>query len=77
MKPAPFAYVRAASLDQVFDLLARHGDEARAVRRRQPDPDAESSLSAPAALIDIKGAGELAESAAEGGIPARLAAEKA
>jgi hypothetical protein len=28
VKPAPFAYVRAASLDQVFDLPARHGDEA-------------------------------------------------
>jgi hypothetical protein len=30
VKPAPFAYIRAASLDQKFDLLARHGDETLA-----------------------------------------------
>ena len=30
MKPAPFAYVRALSPDQVSDLLLRPGDEARA-----------------------------------------------
>jgi carbon-monoxide dehydrogenase medium subunit len=29
MKPAPFAYHRAANLDQALALLDRHGDEAR------------------------------------------------
>jgi hypothetical protein len=29
VKPAAFAYVRAASLDQVFDFLARYGEDAR------------------------------------------------
>ena len=68
MKPAPFAYVRAASLGQVFDLLARHGDEARLLAGGQSlVPSLNFRLSAPALLIDINGLDELAEIAVENG----------
>jgi hypothetical protein len=33
VQPAPFAYVRAASLDQALDLLARYDDPARMLAR--------------------------------------------
>jgi aerobic carbon-monoxide dehydrogenase medium subunit len=68
VKPAPFAYVRAASLDQVFDLLARHGDEARVLAGGQSlVPSLNLRLSAPAVLIDINGLRELAGIALENG----------
>jgi carbon-monoxide dehydrogenase medium subunit len=66
VKPAPFAYVRAASLDQTFDLLARHGDEARLLAGGQSlVPTLNLRLSAPALLIDINGLDELAGIAVE------------
>jgi aerobic carbon-monoxide dehydrogenase medium subunit len=69
VKPAPFAYVRAASLDQVFDLLARHGDEARVLAGGQSlIPTLNLRLSAPALLIDINGLEELAGIAVEDGV---------
>jgi aerobic carbon-monoxide dehydrogenase medium subunit len=68
VKPAPFAYVRAASLDQVFDLLARHGDEARVLAGGQSlIPSLNLRLSTPAVLIDINGLAELAGIALENG----------
>ena len=68
MKPAPFAYVRAASLDQVFDLLARYGDEARVLAGGQSlIPTLNLRLSAPAVLIDINGLEELAGIAVDDG----------
>jgi aerobic carbon-monoxide dehydrogenase medium subunit len=68
VKPAPLAYVRAASLDQVFDLLARHGDEARLLAGGQSlVPTLNLRLSAPALLIDINGLDELAGIAVEEG----------
>jgi aerobic carbon-monoxide dehydrogenase medium subunit len=68
VKPAPFAYARAASLDQVFDLLARHGDEARLLAGGQSlVPTLDLRLSAPALLIDINGLDELAGIAVEDG----------
>jgi aerobic carbon-monoxide dehydrogenase medium subunit len=68
VKPAPFAYVRAASLDQVFDLLARHGDEARLLAGGQSlVPTLNLRLSAPALLIDINGLHELDGIAVEDG----------
>jgi carbon-monoxide dehydrogenase medium subunit len=68
VKPAPLAYVRAASLDQVFDLLARHGDEARLLAGGQSlVPTLNLRLSAPALLIDINGLDELAGIALENG----------
>jgi aerobic carbon-monoxide dehydrogenase medium subunit len=68
VKPAPFAYVRAASLDQVFDLLARHGDEARLLAGGQSlVPPLNLRLSAPAVLIDINRLDELAGIEVENG----------
>jgi aerobic carbon-monoxide dehydrogenase medium subunit len=68
VKPAPFAYVRAASLDQVFDLLARHGDEARLLAGGQSlVPTLNLRLSAPALLIDINALDELAGIAVDDG----------
>jgi aerobic carbon-monoxide dehydrogenase medium subunit len=68
VKPASFAYARAASLDQVFDLLARHGDEARLLAGGQSlIPTLNLRLSAPALLIDINGLDELSGIAVENG----------
>ncbi|MEK9966617.1 MAG: xanthine dehydrogenase family protein subunit M [Rhodospirillaceae bacterium] len=54
MKPAPFAYVRAVSLDQVFDLLDEHGDDARILAGGQSlMATLNMRLSAPEVLIDI------------------------
>ena len=68
MKPAPFAYVRAASLDQTFDLLARHGDEARVLAGGQSlIPTLNLRLSTAALLIDINGLEELSGIAVQDG----------
>jgi len=68
VKPAPFAYVKAASLDQVFDLLTRHGDEARVLAGGQSlIPTLNLRLSAPAVLIDINGLDALGGIALEDG----------
>lgn len=54
MKPAPFSYVRAESLDQVFDLLEEHGDDARILAGGQSlMATLNMRLSAPEVLIDI------------------------
>lgn len=56
MKPAPFAYVRAETLDQVFDLLDEHGDDARILAGGQSlMATLNMRLSAPEILIDING----------------------
>ena len=54
MKPAPFAYVRAQTLDQVFDLLDQHGDDARILAGGQSlMATLNMRLSEPELLIDI------------------------
>ncbi len=54
MKPAPFAYVRAQTLGQVFDLLDEHGDDARILAGGQSlMATLNMRLSAPELLIDI------------------------
>jgi carbon-monoxide dehydrogenase medium subunit len=54
VKPAPFAYIRASSLDQVFDLLDEHGDDARILAGGQSlMATLNMRLSAPEVLIDI------------------------
>lgn len=54
MKPAPFAYVRAGSLDDAFALLAEHGDDARIMAGGQSLlPTLNMRLSAPEVLVDI------------------------
>jgi carbon-monoxide dehydrogenase medium subunit len=68
VKPAPFAYVRAASLDQVFELLMQYGDDARVLAGGQSlVASLNLRLSAPAVLIDINGLSELAGIAVENG----------
>jgi carbon-monoxide dehydrogenase medium subunit len=68
VKPAPFAYVKAASLDQTYELLARHGDEARVLAGGQSlIPALNLRLAAPAVLIDINGLDQLAGIAVENG----------
>ena len=54
MKPAPFAYVNADSLDQVCDLLRRHGGNARILAGGQSlIATLNMRLSAPELVIDI------------------------
>ncbi len=56
MKPSPFGYVRANSLDQVFDLLGEHGAEAKLLAGGQSlIAYLNFRLSAPSLLIDITG----------------------
>jgi aerobic carbon-monoxide dehydrogenase medium subunit len=68
VKPAPFAYVSAASLEQVFELLMRYGDEARVLAGGQSlIASLNFRLSTPAVLIDINGLPELEGIAVENG----------
>jgi aerobic carbon-monoxide dehydrogenase medium subunit len=54
MKPAPFRYVAARSLDQALRLKAEHGDEARFLAGGQSlVPTMNFRLTQPAMLIDI------------------------
>ncbi len=54
MKPRPFAYVRVSTLDEAFDLLDRHGDDACLLAGGQSLlASLNMRLSAPAVLIDI------------------------
>lgn len=54
MKAPPFAYARARSLAEVFDLLERHGDAAKLLAGGQSlMPTLNMRLSAPELLIDI------------------------
>lgn len=60
MKPAPFAYTRARSLDEALGLLAEKGEDARILAGGQSLlPALNMRLSAPALLIDISGLDEL------------------
>jgi CO/xanthine dehydrogenase FAD-binding subunit len=61
MKPAPFKYVAATSLDQALSLKAQYGDEARFLAGGQSlIPAMNFRLARPAVLIDINGLTELA-----------------
>ncbi len=54
MKPAPFAYAKPSSLDEVFELLKRHGDSARLLAGGQSlVPTLAFRLSTPSLLIDL------------------------
>jgi len=54
MKPAPFAYARAATLDDAFGLLAEHGDDAKILAGGQSlMATLNMRLSEPEVLIDI------------------------
>lgn len=54
MKPAPFAYVRARTLEEAFDLLEEHGDNAKILAGGQSlMATLNMRLSAPDLLVDI------------------------
>jgi len=54
MKPAPFAYVRADSLEEALAVLAQEGDEARILAGGQSFmPMLNMRLARPKALVDI------------------------
>jgi carbon-monoxide dehydrogenase medium subunit len=58
--PAPFAYERAATIDEALGLLARHGPEARLVAGGHSLlPMMKLRLARPEALIDINGLTDL------------------
>jgi aerobic carbon-monoxide dehydrogenase medium subunit len=60
VKPAPFGYARAQSLEQVFELLDQHGPEARLLAGGQSlIATLNMRLSAPEMLIDINPVGGL------------------
>ncbi|TAK39761.1 MAG: xanthine dehydrogenase family protein subunit M [Betaproteobacteria bacterium] len=68
MKAASFSYVKPAALNEVFDLLARHGDRARVLAGGQSLlASLNLRLSAPELLIDITGVPGLAGITVSGG----------
>jgi aerobic carbon-monoxide dehydrogenase medium subunit len=68
MLPPPFDYVAPRSLDEVLDLLAEHGDEAKVLAGGQSlIPVLKLRLGAPAWLVDITRLGGLDELAEDGG----------
>ena len=61
MKPAPFKYIAASSLDQALALKAEYGDEARFLAGGQSlIPAMNFRLARPEVLIDLNGLAELA-----------------
>jgi CO/xanthine dehydrogenase FAD-binding subunit len=61
MKPAPFKYIAATSLEQALSLKAEHGDEAKFLAGGQSlMPTMNFRLAQPAMLIDINQIEELA-----------------
>jgi carbon-monoxide dehydrogenase medium subunit len=60
MKPVPFDYVRAASVTEAVQVLARHGDDAKVLAGGQSlVPMLNLRLVRPGVLVDINSAGEL------------------
>jgi CO/xanthine dehydrogenase FAD-binding subunit len=68
MKPAPFKYIAATSLEQALALKAQHGDEAKFLAGGQSlIPAMNFRLARPAILIDINGIESLAGVRTSGG----------
>jgi aerobic carbon-monoxide dehydrogenase medium subunit len=67
MKPAPFRYVAAASIEEALALKAEHGDEAKFLAGGQSlIPAMNFRLAQPAVLIDLNGLDALAYVKADG-----------
>ena len=67
MKAPPFAYVKAESIEQVFDLLLQYGDRARILAGGQSLLAALNlRLSAPELLIDITALSSMGDIALQG-----------
>lgn len=61
MKPAPFEYVRPASLVDALEVLHQHGDDAKVLAGGQSlVPMMNFRLARPAVLVDLNGLPELA-----------------
>jgi carbon-monoxide dehydrogenase medium subunit len=83
VKAPPFGYVKARALDQVFDLLDQHGDDAKVLAGGQSlIPSLNLRLSRPTLLIDInaiadlQGIRETAEAVIVGALTTHVALEK-
>jgi CO/xanthine dehydrogenase FAD-binding subunit len=75
MKPAPFKYIAASSLDHALSLKAHHGDEARFLAGGQSlIPTMNFRLARPSVLIDINGLRDLAGVARAGSGDIRIGA---
>jgi CO/xanthine dehydrogenase FAD-binding subunit len=75
MKPAPFRYIAASSLDHALSLKAYHGDEARFLAGGQSlIPTMNFRLARPSVLIDINGLRDLAGVARAGSGDIRIGA---
>jgi CO/xanthine dehydrogenase FAD-binding subunit len=75
MKPAPFRYVAARSLDEALQLKAQHGDEARFLAGGQSlVPTMNFRLTQPALLIDINPLTDCAGLRREGARSVRIGA---
>jgi carbon-monoxide dehydrogenase medium subunit len=60
LKPAPFEYAAPASVAEALELLARHGDESKALAGGQSlGPLLNLRLASPALLVDLNGIPEL------------------
>ena len=67
MKPAPFEYCRADTLDEALDLMAEFGSDASVLAGGMSlGPMLNMRLARPAAVIDINPVGELAGISANG-----------
>jgi CO/xanthine dehydrogenase FAD-binding subunit len=75
MKPPPFKYVSAGSLEQALAVKAEHGDEARFLAGGQSlVPTLNFRLAQPAVLIDINSLNELSGVRRENGHALRIGA---
>jgi 6-hydroxypseudooxynicotine dehydrogenase subunit alpha len=75
MKPAPFKYFAASSLDHALSLKAEYGDDARFLAGGQSlIPAMNFRLARPSVLIDINGLAELAGIDRAGGQGTRVGA---
>ncbi|MGH7278048.1 MAG: FAD binding domain-containing protein, partial [Candidatus Rokuibacteriota bacterium] len=67
MKPAPFEYVRPASLGEALETLHQHGDDAKALAGGQSlVPLMNFRLTRPAVIVDLNGLADLAYIRADG-----------
>ena len=61
MKPAPFEYVRAGSLEEALAVLSEYGDDAKVLAGGQSlVPLMNLRLSRPRLIVDLNGLGDLA-----------------
>jgi 2-furoyl-CoA dehydrogenase FAD binding subunit len=68
MKPAPFAYVRAESIEEALDGLAEHGREAKVLAGGQSlVPALNMRLVRPTALVDINRVSSMGDASSSNG----------